>query len=98
MRLGRAPFSEQSLRRNNCSPPRLSPTRLFIKADTQCCLCNYLMCEEGIGRVNAAQTRVAHQALVARRAKNSETTSDIETSVHDAPRALDGAVFGSKNL
>ena len=48
--------------------------------------------------MNAAQTRIAHQSLVTRRAKDSEAARHVQPQIHDAPGAFDRAVFRRKDF
>jgi hypothetical protein len=84
--------------RHNGATIALTPARLFVQADAECCLRNDLMREEGVGGMEPAQTRIADQPFVARRTKDSVASGDIQPSIYDAPRPLDRAVFGGKNL
>lgn len=58
-----------------CSVPRrrrnwyrrrvvLAPAWLFIETDAQSGFCYYLMSEKGVGRMDAAQTRIANQSFI----------------------------------
>ena len=76
----------------------LAPTGLFIQADAHCGFRDHLMREEGISGMNSAQSGIADQSLVTRRAKDPGTAGHIQAKIHDAPGALDRAVLGSKYL
>src|ERR1700687_3556835 len=67
----------------------LAPAGLFIQADTQNSLCHHLMREEGIRGMYSAQTRIADQSFVTRRAKNSIAAGHFQPQVHDAPGTFD---------
>jgi hypothetical protein len=76
----------------------LAPAWLFIEAYAQSGFCYYLVCEKGVGRMDAAQTRIADQSLIASRAEYSIAARHIQTSIHDAPRTFHGMILRGKNL
>jgi hypothetical protein len=76
----------------------LAPAGLFIQADTQNSLRDHLMREEGIRGMDSAQTRIADQSFIARRAKDSIAAGHLQPQVHDAPGTFDRTVLGGKNL
>ena len=48
--------------------------------------------------MDSAQTRIADQSFVTRRAKDSVAAGHIQPQVHDSPGAFDGTVLGGKNF
>ena len=61
-------------------------------------LAHDLVRERRVGRVDAAEARVAEQALHPRRGEDPEAAGQLERRVGHLPRALDGPVLGRDDL